>query len=54
MISVSDRVENIVRKNRKCFLPALPPFPIMFSISKGPFWPFTQYFGLVLSESICK
>ena len=38
MISVSDRVENIVGKVRKCWLPAFSPFPTMFFkrlLSKG-------------------
>ena len=28
---VSERVENIVGKEKKCWLPAFSPFPIMFS-----------------------
>ena len=35
MISLFDRVENIVGKRRKCWLPAFSPFPAMFS--KGLF-----------------
>ena len=31
MISRSNRVENIVGKRRKCWLPAFSPFPTMFS-----------------------
>ena len=31
MISVFDRVENIVEKTRKCWIPAFSPFPTMFS-----------------------
>ena len=34
-ISVFDRVENIVGRRRKCWLPAFSPFPTMFS--KGVF-----------------
>ena len=30
-ISVLDRIENIVGKRRKCWLPAFSPFPTMFS-----------------------
>ena len=31
MISVSDREENILGKERKCWLPAFSPFPTTFS-----------------------
>ena len=31
MTSVSDSVENIVGKGKKCWLPAFSPFPTMFS-----------------------
>ena len=33
MIYVFDRVENIVEKGKKCWLPAFSPFPTMFSIA---------------------
>ena len=32
MISVFDRIENIVRKRRKCWLPAFSPLPTVFSM----------------------
>ena len=31
IISDSDRVESIVEKKRKCWLPAISSFPIMFT-----------------------
>ena len=31
MIFVSDRIENIVGKGEKCWLPTFSPFPEMFS-----------------------
>ena len=39
IISDSDRVESIVEKKRKCWLPAISSFPIMFtkSSSSGSF-----------------
>ena len=45
MISLCNRVENVVGKKRKCWLPAFSPFPTMFSIA--------FYFRVVLKSGLC-